>query len=247
MTGFWRLSLVQAKLYIREPMAMFFTLLFAPSIFVLLGSIFKNTPDPLYGGRGYLDMSVPAYMAVVIGIVGLTAVPIGSATRLETGVLRRFSVTPLRPLAYFLTDVLVPFVITLVGLLLLFLVGTVIYRVRFEANPFSLLAAVCLGAFAFFSVGYALVGLIHSARAVTLIGNVVLYPLMLFSGAMVPLEVMPDTVRNISRYLPLTQLVALLRGLWFHQGWSKLVTETAVLAGMGILGLVVIARTFRWE
>jgi ABC-2 type transport system permease protein len=247
MTGFWRLSLVQAKLYIREPMAMFFTLLFAPSLFILLGFIFKNTPDPMYGGRGYLDMSVPAYMAVIISIVGLTAVPIGSATRRETGVLRRFSVTPLRPLAYFVTDVLAPFVITLVGILLLFLVGTVIYKVRFEANPFSLLAAVCLGAFAFFSLGYALVGLIPSTRAVVLVGNVVLYPLMLFSGAMVPLEVMPDTVRNISRYLPLTHLVALLRGLWFQKGWSDLLTEVAVLVGVGVVGMLIIARTFRWE
>jgi ABC-2 type transport system permease protein len=247
MTGFWRLSLVQAKLYIREPMAMFFTLFFAPSLFILLGFIFKNTPDPMYGGLGYLDISVPAYMAVIIGITGLTAVPIGSATRRETGVLRRFSVTPLRPLAYFVTDVLVPFVITLVGIVLLFLVGTVIYKVRFEANPFSLLAAVCLGAFAFFSVGYALVGLIHSTRAVVLVGNVVLYPLMIFSGAMVPLEVMPDTVRNISRYLPLTHLVALLRGIWFQKGWGDLLTEVAVLAGAGIIGMLVIARTFRWE
>jgi ABC-2 type transport system permease protein len=247
MTGFWRLSLVQAKLYIREPMAMFFTLLFAPSLFILLGFIFKNTPDPMYGGRGYLDMSVPAYMAVIISIVGLTAVPIGSATRRETGVLRRFSVTPLRPLAYFVTDVLAPFVITLVGILLLFLVGTVIYKVRFEANPFSLLAAVCLGAFAFFSLGYALVGLIPSTRAVVLVGNVVLYPLMLFSGAMVPLEVMPDTVRNISRFSPLTHLVALLRGIWFQKGWSDLLTEVAVLVGVGVVGMLIIARTFRWE
>jgi ABC-type uncharacterized transport system permease subunit len=45
------------------------------------------------------------------------------------------------------------------------------------------------------------------------IGNVVLYPLVIFSGAVVPLEIMPDTVRTVSRFLPLTHLVALLRGL----------------------------------
>jgi hypothetical protein len=90
---------------------------------------------------------------------------------------------------------------TLLGILLLVLVGVVLFNVRFEGNLFSLLAGISLGAFAFFALGYALVGLVPSARAVVVIGNVVLYPLMIFSGAMVPLEVMPETVRTISRYL----------------------------------------------
>jgi ABC-2 type transport system permease protein len=247
MLGFGKLSVVQAKLYLREPMAAFFTLLFGPTLLILLGFIFGNEPDPMLGGLGYLDISVPAYMAVIIGIVGLTAVPIASATRREMGVLRRFSATPLRPLTYFLTDVLVPFMMTLLGILLLFLVGTVLFNVRFEGNLFSLVAAISLGACAFFALGYALAGLVSSARAVVLIGNVVLIPLMIFSGALVPLAVMPDTVRTISRFLPLTHLVALLRGLWFGKGWGDLFTEVVVLAGVLVVGALVVALTFRWE
>jgi ABC-2 type transport system permease protein len=247
MLGFQKLALVQAKLYLREPMAAFFTLAFGPSLLILLGFIFGNDPDPMLGGLGYLDRSVSGYMAMIIGIVGLTAVPISSAIRRESGVLRRFSATPLRPLTYFLTDVLVPFLMTLLGILLLFLVGTVVYRVQFVGNLFSLFAGISLGASAFFALGYAVVGLVPSARAVVVIGNVVLYPLMIFSGAMVPLEVMPDTVRTISRFLPLTHLVALLRGLWFGEGWGDFLTEVAVLTGVAIVGMLVVARTFRWE
>jgi len=247
MVGFRKLMLVQVKLYIREPMSAFFTLLFGPSLLVLLGFIFGNNPDPMTGGMGYLDLSVPAYIAVIIGVVGLTAVPIPSATRREMGVLRRFSATPLRPLTYFVADVLAPFLVTLVGILLLCLVGTVVYRVRFDGNLFSLLAAVVLGSCAFFALGYALIGLLPGVRAVMLIGNVLLYLLMIFSGAVVPLEVMPETVRSISRFLPLTHLVALLRGLWFGKGWGDFLIETAVLVGMAIVGMLIMARTFRWE
>lgn len=247
MTGFQKLTLVQAKLYLREPMSAFFTLLFGPSLLLLLGFIFGNEPSPATGGLGYLDQSVPAYMAIIVSIVGLTVVPINSAMRRETGVLRRFSATPLRPLTYFLTDVLVPFLMTLVGILLLVLVGTAVFGVRFEGNLFSLLAAIILGACAFFALGYALVGLIPNARAVVVIANVVLYPLMLFSGAMVPLEVMPDAVRTVSRFLPLTHLVALLRGVWWGTGWGDLLTEAAVLVGVAIVGTLIVARTFRWE
>jgi ABC-2 type transport system permease protein len=247
MVGFRKLTLVQAKLYLREPMAAFFTLLFGPFLLILLGFIFKNDPNPMYDGLGYLDVSVPGYMGMIIAIVGLTAVPISAAIRRESGVLRRFSATPLRPLTYFLTDVLVPFVMTLLGILLLVLVGMVVFGVHFEGNLFSLLGGICLGAFAFFALGYALVGLVPSARAVIVIGNVVLYPLMIFSGAMVPLAVMPETVRTISRFSPLTHLVALLRGLWFGKPWGDFLTEVAVLAGLGIVATVIVARTFRWD
>lgn len=64
---------------------------------------------------------------------------------------------------------------------------------------------------------------------------------------MVPLQVMPETVRAVSRYLPLTHLVALLREIWAGAGWGSLRTETAVLACLGVAGMVVVARTFRWE
>jgi ABC-2 type transport system permease protein len=247
MRGFKKLTILQAKLYLREPMSAFFTLLFAPSLLILLGFIFGNDPDPALGGLGYLDRSVSGYMAMVISIVGLTAVPISSAIRRESGVLRRFSATPLRPLTYFLTDVLVPFAMTLLGIVLLFLVGVVAYRVHFEGNLLSLLAGISLGACAFFALGYALVGLVPSSRAVVVISNVVLYPLMIFSGAMVPLEVMPETVRTVSRFLPLTHLVSLLRGLWFGEGWGGYLTEVAVLACIALVGILIVAWTFRWE
>ena len=247
MTGFGKLLLVQTKLYFREPMSAFFTLAFGPLLLILLGFIFGNAPDPMLDGQGYLERSVPAYMAVIVSIVGLTAVPISSATRREMGVLRRFLATPLRPITYFLTDVLAPFVVTLLGILLLFLLGTLVYRIRFEGNLFSLFAGIALGTLAFFAVGYALIGLAPNARVLTVIGNVLLYPLMIFSGSVVLLEVMPEAVLKISRFNPLTHLVTLLRGLWFGQGWGDHLTEVIVLVAVAIVGTFVVARTFRWE
>ena len=140
MLGFRKLTLVQAKLYLREPMAAFFALLFGPSLLILLGFIFENDPDPMLGGLGYLDRSVSGYMAMIIAIVGLTAVPISSAMRRESGALRRFSATPLRPLTYFLTDVLVPFLMTLVGILLVLR-----WERSYSKSSLRAISSACLG------------------------------------------------------------------------------------------------------
>ena len=243
----WKLTLVQAKLYLREPLGVFFTLLFAPLVLVLFGFMYGNDPQPMFGGLGSMDVSVPAYTGMIIGTVGLMSVPISTAARREAGVLRRFRVTPLRPLIYLVTDVLVYFAMTLLGILLLFVVGKIAYNVRFEGSLLSVIVGIGLGMSAFLTLGYILAGLAPSARVAQVVGMVLFYPMMFLSGSSIPLELMPEGVQKVSRFLPLTHVVTLLKGLWFGEGWGEHLTEVAVLVGVLVVGGIVAARTFRWE
>jgi ABC-2 type transport system permease protein len=247
MHAFGKLAVVQTKLYLREPIALFFTLLFGPLMLVLMGFIFGNTPQPMFNGLGQMDISVPSYISLIVGITGLIAVPIAVTSRRELGVLRRFSATPLKPLTYFLADILAPFLVTLLGVLLLILLGFILYQVRFAGQWLSVFAGVCLSTLAFFAIGYALAGIVPNARIASVIGNVIIIPLNIFSGAMVPLEVMPAAVKEIARFNPLTYVVTLMRGLWFGESWGTHLLDVAVLAGLLIVGMVVVAYTFKWE
>ncbi len=247
MNTLWKLTLVQSKLYLREPIGAFFTLLFAPLVLILFGFIYGNDPMPMLDGRGSMDVSVPAYTGMIIGSVGLLSVPIATAARREAGVLRRFRATPLRPVVYLAADVLVYLAMTLLGILLLFLVGKVAYNVRFDGEPFSVLAGITLGTCTFLAVGYILAGLAPSARLAQVVGMVIFYPMMFLSGASIPLEMMPEGVQTFSRYIPLTYVVALLKGLWFGGGWGEYLLEVGVLLGLLAAGVLIAARVFRWE
>ena len=66
-------------------------------------------------------------------------------------------------------------------------------------------------------------------------------------GMFIPPEVMPESVRRISQFLPLTYAVELLRGLWFGAPWSDFLRATAVLLGVLIVCTVAATRFFRWE
>ena len=71
---------------------------------------------------------------------------------------------------------------------------------------------------------------------------------MLFlSGAGLPLEMLPDEVRKFSNFLPLTHVVTLLRGLWIGEAWNQHTTEVIVLISMLVFGVLISAKTFRWE
>jgi ABC-2 type transport system permease protein len=247
MRTFLKLAIVQTKLYLREPMGVFFTLLFGPLMLIMMGFIFGSKPQELLSGLSQLDVSVPTFSALIVGITGLMSIPIGTILRREMGVLRRFSATPLKPITYFLTDILAPFLVTLLGVGLLVAMGMLVYQVRFEGNWLSFIAGVCFGTLSFFALGYGLSGLFKTARVYTILGNVIIIPITILSGAMVPLEVMPQSIKEISRFDPLAHAVTLLRGLWFGEAWSQHLLEVAVLGGILILSMILIILTFKWE
>ena len=59
MRAFMKLAVVQTKLYLREPVGVFFTLLFGPLMLIMMGFIFGNEPQALYNGLSQMDVSVP--------------------------------------------------------------------------------------------------------------------------------------------------------------------------------------------
>jgi ABC-2 type transport system permease protein len=70
---------------------------------------------------------------------------------------------------------------------------------------------------------------------------------LILSGAAWPRELMPATVVKFSAFLPLTYVVNLLRGLWSGESWGNHLLDVGVLVGMLLLGIIVSAKTFRWE
>ncbi|MCS7179520.1 MAG: ABC transporter permease [Anaerolineae bacterium] len=247
MRGLLKLTLTQMKLYLREPVATFFTIFFAPLMLLLFGAIYGNEPSPLFGGRGSMDVSVPSYIGLIIVTVGLIGLPIGTASAREHGVLRRFRATPLHPLAYIVSDIINYLLMTVLGVLLLFLTGKLVFNVRFEGHLLSVLGGFLLGTLAFFALGYLVAGLAPTARTAQTVGMVLAYPMMFLSGATIPWEILPKGIKAFAQYIPLTYVVRLMRGLWFGDAWSQYGTEVAALVGCLLVGGIVAAWTFRWE
>lgn len=247
MRAWCKLVVVSLKLYVREPAPAFFTLAFPSLLVLLFGAIYGNEPNPLFGGNGSMDIAMPGYTAMVLCTVGLMQVPIQLATFRETGVLRRLRVTSLRPIVYILADVTANLIMGLLSMVGFVLLGWLLYRVQFRGNLGAVVLAALLSALAMFSLGYLIASVAPSARSAMVIGMVVFYPMLFLSGAAMPSEILPAGVRNAARFLPLTHVVHLLRGVWFGAPWSDHYRETAILAGIFVICAALSTRLFRWE
>jgi ABC-2 type transport system permease protein len=242
-----KLTMYEALLFLREPQAFFFTLLFPLILLFVYGSIYGNAPKPIFGGFGTVDVSVPSYTAMIIATSGLISITVIIATYREYGVLRRFKATPLTPLTLLAADVIVIFVMTALGMLLLVGTAQIVFGLRFAGNLISLSLAFTLSCLSFFSLGFILSGVIRTARTAQIVGMTLFFPMIMLSGATIPLETMPDGIRVYSRFLPLTYVVKLLKGIWFGNSWLQHGSEVLVLIGMLVVGIFVTAKTFRWD
>ncbi|OGO48075.1 MAG: hypothetical protein A2Z30_00685 [Chloroflexi bacterium RBG_16_64_43] len=247
MKGLLRMTWMEAMLFLREPMSAFFTLVFPLMYLLLFGAISGNEPTPQYGGQRTIDASIPGLTAMIICVAGLMSTTMTMSTYREKGILRRLRTTPVSPLVVLVAQVIVVFTMTALGMFLLVAAGVLVYHVRFEGNAFSLLAGFALSSLSFFGIGFILAGTMPTVRSAWVVGMVLLYPMLLLSGAFFTVELLPAAVQKVSAFIPLTYVVNLLGGLWMGQPWGDHLLDVGVLAGLLLVGIVVSAKTFRWE
>ena len=247
MKSLMKMTWMETKLFLREPVGAFFTLVFPLMMLFLFGSIYGNKPSEYFNGYGTVDISVPAYTAMIIATTGIVGLTITMSAYRENGILRRLQTTPVSPLIVLAAQVLVLLTMTTIGMLMLVLAGKLVYQMRFDGNALSVLAGFLLCCLSFFALGFILAGLMPNARTAQVVGMVILYPMLFLSGAGFPRELLPEAIKKVSVFMPLTYVVNLLRGLWIGETWGQHVTEVLVLVAILVVGVLVSAKTFRWE
>lgn len=245
MRAFIEMTIVEIKLFLREPSAAFFTIVFPLLLLFIFGGIFGNEPSESLGGFGMVDLSVPGYIAMIMATIGLLSIPVIIATYRENGVLRRFRATPVNSSVILSAQIVVSLIMMTVSTILLVVAAVFIFDLNVPSTGIGIVAAIIFSSVAFFTLGFVVSGLVPSSRAATAVGMAIFFPMLFLSGAAMPSALFPDFMKNISQALPLTHAIALLQDLWHGNGWNMV--SVAVLGGMMAVCLLISARTFRWE
>jgi ABC-2 type transport system permease protein len=97
------------------------------------------------------------------------------------------------------------------------------------------------------SMGFLIASLVPTARFAQPIGTLFLYPMLGVAGLFVPVAALPPGLQVVSRFVPLTYVVSLLRGIWREEGWIRHAGDVAALTLVFVVCTILSARVFRWE
>ena len=235
---------VELLLFLRNPAAAFFTLVFPLIILFVFGSVFGNSAGP---GRpsGMMDLSVPGYLGMIIGSTGLMGIPGWIAGYREQGVFRRLRLTPVGPARLLVAQGVVGLLSALTGGILLFVAGKLVFHLQTPQSVFGVITGFLLGCGAMFSLGAMVASVTRTARAAQAIGMALYFPMLFLSGAAFPRVLMPPGVRRVSEALPLTHVIELVQRLWIQGVWRP--ASALVLLGLLVVAAIVALRSFRWE
>ena len=248
MRGVIKLTQAQVKLFLREPVAFFFTLVFPAGLLYLFGLIFGNTPDPEFNPEfGFLDVETPAFMAMVIASIAFMGIPTAVAAMREQGVLRRLRATPLPSLSYIIADMTVNYGMGVLGAALLIVMGMMAFGLDFRGSWGLLFLAFSAGALASYATAYVVAALSPTARAAQTAGMVIYFPNLFLSGAAFPRNVFPDTLRLVSDFMPMTHMVNLFQAIWFGKPWAEYRIALIATVAFAIGGIILAVKLFRWE
>ena len=248
LRGLWKLTWIEIKIFLREPLGAFGTIGFPVLIFLVLGRVVGRGPARTSSASSnFVHVGLPVLASVLIAISAvLSLITIVSIYR-EGGILKRLRATPLRPQTILTAHVIVKLTLTAVTLALMVLAGKRYYPVGIHVPVFSFTIALLISTCSILSIGFLIASMVPTARFAQPIGAVVLYPMLAVSGLFMPVASLPPVRRALARVLPLTYAVPLLQGIWSGDAWSRRFGDITALAVVMVVCTAISAKVFRWE
>ncbi|MCK5128745.1 MAG: ABC transporter permease [Clostridiales bacterium] len=247
MKRFLKVVGIEIKLSARDFSTLFFALVFPVMMLLLFGTMYGNEPTGFNGGFGSVDVSMPGYICMIISVTGFMSLPLTLAQYRERKILKRFMITPVKPLEVLLSQLIVNLITTLAGMIILFVVGKIVFDIHFFGSIFQSILAFFLILLSIFSIGLFIASVSKNAKTANAIAYIIYFPMLFLSGVSIPLQIMPKAVISISKFLPLTYAVELMRGIWLGGNLGDYTSQILILSAITIVFTGLSVKLFKWE
>lgn len=221
--------------------------------FVIVGQFFTGIGTVI--GLGYMMPGIDSQTAMFLVTggptltlitLGLVLVPQMIAQAKSGGALDYMRAFPVPRMAYMAADLTIWLFATLPGVILALVVGSWRYDFNLQFS-FLILPVFILVVLMATSVGYAIALLLPKAELVSVLTNLIIFSLFLFSPINFPAERLPGWLEYIHRFLPVKYAADAVRGALVPGYSDGMGTALVVLGAWCLFGLVVnyIASTRR--
>jgi ABC-2 type transport system permease protein len=247
MIALRKLVAVETKLFVREPPALFWALVFPALLLVVLGGLFPGfrEPVPEFDGLRLIDVYVPIALAMAVATVGIMGLPTVLVSYRQYGILRRMAVTPIGPARLLSTQLLVHLGALVVATVLAVALAVVAFDVPVPQNTVMFGLVLLLAAAALFSIGLLIGALAPTVSSGQGIAMAVYFPLLLLAGVYFPRETMPDGLRIVSDLSPTGAAVQAMQDAW--HGSMPSASSLAVMAVFAVAAGLLSWRLLRWD
>lgn len=247
MKAFSTFLKTELKLSLRGIDMFIFAICLPVVILVLIGII--NGNNPAFEGAGYtfLDQSFGAISTIAICAGGLMGLPLVLSGYREQKILKRLKVTPASPVILLAVQLIIYMIYSVISLALIFIVEKVFWNFSIKGNILQFLGTYFLVMLSMFSIGLMVGGIAKNSKSAGSIASILYFPMLIFSGATLPYEVMPGIMQKIVDILPLTQGIKILKASILGLPIDNIIFPIILMILIFVVCIVISVKFFKWE
>ena len=126
-------------------------------------------------------------------------------------------------------------------------VAALLWGVRLRGSLLAFLGSWLLTMISTLSIGMLVGGVAKGTKQASVIASILYFPMLIFSGATLPIEVMPPVMQKIVSFFPLTQGLTMMKNTFLGISPGSVLLPICVMLGLTALCTFLAARFFRWE
>lgn len=237
----------ELKLSIRGMDMFIFAICMPIVVMFILGIIYGN--KPAFDGAKYtfLEQSFGAVATIAVCAGGVMGLPLVVSDYRNKKILKRFKVTPISPAMILAVQVAIYALYSIVSLILVYATATIFFGYQLDGSWLQFLGAYFLVMLSMFSIGMMVGGVAPNVKTAGIITSILYFPMLIFSGATLPYEIMPTTLQKVADFLPLTQGIKLLKAASLGLPIDSVMASVIVMIALAVVCISASIRFFRWE
>ena len=163
------------------------------------------------------------------------------------GILKRYKVTPVSPFMILAVQVTIYTLYAVLSLLSLSLAARIFFGYRFHGSFGTFFGGYLLVIVSMFSIGMMVGGIAPNTKIASVAASVLYFPMLIFSGATLPYEVMPAALQKAADILPLTQGIKLLKGASLGLPVDRVLVPGVIMLVIAFVCITTSLTCFKWE
>ena len=247
MKSFATMLKTELRLSLRGMDMFIFAICIPLVVLVILGIIYGS--KPAFDGAEYtfLQQSFGALVTIAICAGGVMGLPLVVSDYRSKKILKRFKVTPVSPVMILMVQVTIYVIYAVASLILLYLAARIFFGFTLSGSLLHFAGGYLLVILSMFSIGMLVGGIAPTSKIAGVLASILYFPMLIFSGATLPYEVMPETLQKVADILPLTQGIKLLKSAVLGLPTDNMVLPIIVMTGLTVICISVSIKQFKWE
>ena len=194
----------------------------------------------------YIDFFIPGVIGMTLLTTGVFGAVNTNGRYRELKIIKKLATTPLSKIEWILGMVGYQMILATISLVVILFFGYALFGVTATIDIYTV-GLVVAAALLFPGIGMVLANFVKEAESADAAANAITFPMMFLAGTFWPRETLPDIMKIIANFMPLTYVNDGLRDALIYAEPAQALTNTIIALGLAAFFIVLGSMLMNWK